>query len=271
MKIIVGHQNLDFDCVSSMVAVQKLHTDATIFLQATAEGNVLEYLNLYRHHFSFERESQFNPDDVDTVIVVDTNSRSRLGKYSEAIDQAEKVILYDHHPPEHGDIDADEVHVDSVGALITMMVEKLQKQNIKLSSVEATLFMLGLHQETGGLQFGTTGIRDYQAGTFLMEAGADLDVVQNFIYQQLTDEQMSLFNDLLSNARSLSINNVPVTISMAERDEYISEVALLAHKLRDTENANLLCLLVRLGERIQLVIRNRYSNIDAGELACQFG
>lgn len=271
MDIVIGHQNLDFDCVSSMVAAKKLHPGANIFLQPTAEGNVLEYLNLYEHHFSFYRQPQFEPDEVETVVVVDTNRRSRLGPYEEALDTAERVVLYDHHPPENSDIDADEYVYDSVGALITYLVEQLREDAIKISPIEATLFLLGLHQETGSLLFGTTQSRDYEIGRYLMESGADLDVVQNFIHRQLSDEQMDLFNDLLENSRNLSINNVPVTITTAVRDDYVPEISLLAHKFQDTENSNFLCVLVQLGEHIQLVLRNRHESVDAGGIAEEFG
>ncbi|MGM0381482.1 MAG: CBS domain-containing protein [bacterium] len=271
MDIILGHQNHDFDCVASMVAVKKLYPEAKIFLQPTAEGGVLEFLNLYRNHFSFFKYSEYREQDIDRLIVVDTNSRDRLGPYVELLERADKVIVYDHHPPENATIEADEYNFDEAGALITILIEKIRERQLIPNDFEATLFMLGLHQETGGLQFGTTGPRDYEAGRFLLEAGADLDLVQNFCHRRLTDQQRELFRELLDNSRNISINNVPVTLSTAHREEYIPEIALLAHKLRDTENANLICLLVQMGSRIQLVIRNRYSHVDAGAIADQFG
>jgi len=271
MEAILGHQNLDFDCVSSMVAAQKIHPDSNIFLQPTSEGNVLEYLNLYRHHFSFQRHSQFDLDVLETVIVVDTNRRSRLGPYEEAIDAADRIVVYDHHPPEQSNIDADEYYFDSVGALITYMVELLRGRSLQISPIEATLFLLGLHQETGSLQFGNTDARDYETGKFLMEAGANLDVVQNFIHRQLNEDQIDLFNDLLDESRQKTINNVPVTIATAEREEYLGEISLLTHKLQETENCNVLFVLVRLGNRIQMVFRSRYEYVDVGSIAEEFG
>ncbi len=271
MDIILGHQNHDFDCVASMVAAKKLYPEAKIFLQPTAEGGVLEFLNLYRNHFSFFKYSEYRGQDIDKLIVVDTNKLDRLGPYAKLVERAGRVIVYDHHPAENATIEADEYYSDEAGALITIFVEKIRQNRLTPTDFEANLFMLGLHQETGGLQFGTTGPRDYEAGRFLPESGADLDLVQNFCYRRLTEEQKTLFRELLDNSRNISINNVPVTISTARREEYIPEIALLAHKLRDTENANLLCLLVQMGTRIQLVIRNRYQHVDGGAIADQFG
>lgn len=271
MDVIVGHQNLDFDCISSMVAAEKLHPSANIYLQPTAEGNVLEYLNLHRHHFSFFRHKNFDGDSLETLIIVDTNRAERLGPFMEALEQAEEVIVYDHHPPGDSDIDADQYISDQVGALITLMVEQLREESMRISPIEATLFLLGIHQETGSLQFGNTTERDYEAGRYLLASGANLDVVQNFINRPLTDEQMELFHELLSQSRNLSINNVPVTIATATRDEYIPEISLLAHKIQDTENCNLLVVMVQLGDRIQLVFRNRHETVDVGTIASDFG
>ncbi len=271
MDIIVGHQNLDFDCVGSMVAAKKLHPEAKIYLQPTAEGGVLEFLNLYRDHFSFFRYSEYRDQEIDKMIVVDTNKRERLGPYAEFLGKADEIILYDHHPPEQGDIDAAETIVGEAGSLISIMVQKLRDKNLGVTSFEATLFMIGLHQETGNLQFGTATPSDYSAGEFLLGAGADLDLVQNFCNRPLSSEQKELLNEVLAKSEKITINNVPVVISTAERDRYIPEVALIAHKLRDMENANLLILMVRMNQRIQMVVRNRYQNVDGGAIARQFG
>ncbi len=271
MDIIIGHQNLDFDCVASMVAAKKLHSRAKIYIQPTAEGGVLEFLNLYRDHFSFFRFSEYRDQEVDTVIVVDTNKKERLGPYQELLEKSKKIYLYDHHPGEQGDIEAEHKLIGEAGSLIAMMVEQLRRQKILISPFEATLFLLGLHQETGSLQFGTTTPLDYRAGQYLLESGADLDVIQNFSNRKLTEEQKELLNELLKNSENLSINHVPVTVSSAVRDRYIPEVALIAHKLRDMENLNLLILLVQMNKRIQMVIRNRYPQVDAGKLAAEFG
>ncbi|MFP4687635.1 MAG: CBS domain-containing protein [bacterium] len=271
MDIIIGHQNHDFDCVASMVAAKRLYPEGRIFLQPTAEGGVLEFLNLYRDYFSFFRFSQYRDEKIKKLIIVDTNKKERLGPYEKTLARAEEIIVYDHHPPGEATIDADEYYYDEAGALITVMVNKLRKKNIIPTPFEATLFMLGVHQETGNLQFGTTAAADYEVGCFLMENGADLDIVQNFCNRKLNAEQRELFNDILSGSHQFSINNIPVTIASASRDEYVPELALLAHKLRDVENINLLFLLVKMGNRIQLVIRNRYQHVDAGAIAGQFG
>jgi tRNA nucleotidyltransferase (CCA-adding enzyme) len=271
VKAIVGHENMDFDCLGSMVAASKLHPDAEIFLQPTAEGSVLEYLNLYREHFDFRRLKNFQSDEVETLILVETGSRERLGPYAGAVDGAREIILYDHHGAPDADFSISQSHIGDSGALITLMIQKLQDRNLTPTDVEATLYLLALHQETGSLQFGSTDANDYATGQYLMENGANLDLVQEYTHRPLTAEQIDLLNDLLDHSQNFMINEIPVTFARAERDQYIPEIALLAHKLQDAENANFLAVIVGLEERVQIVLRTRYDHLDAGSIARKLG
>ncbi len=269
---IVGHQNMDFDCVSSMVAARCLHPGARMYLQPTVEGTVREFLNLYRGQYGFLRYGRSRTRSPDTLIVVDTNRASRLGPYEEWLDSADRVILYDHHPESELDFQTDERYVDrDVGALITSMVERIIDRNLRPTALEATLFMLGLHQETGSLQFGTATERDYRVGTFLMSSGADLDVVQQFYQSYLDEDQRSLFMQLLENLQDREINGFRISFALAEVDDYVPEIALITHKLRDAENLNVLVTLVEMGDRVQVVLRSRVDQVDVGELARAFG
>lgn len=261
---------MDFDCLASMVGAARLYPNAEIFLQPTAEGPVREFLNLYREHFNFRRYKDFESCEVDTLIVLETASRDRLGPYVEALDSADKVILYDHHDLDDLDFTPDEVHDDEVGALTTLMLEIIRDQGIELTEEEATLFLLALHQETGSFQFGSTTSRDYEAGRILLENGANLDIVQKFSHRPLSAEQIDLLNDLLENSKKMLVNEVPITIATAVRSDYIPEIALLTHKIQDAQNAQFVLVLVELGDRVQMVLRNRYDHLDVGAIARQF-
>lgn len=271
MDAIVGHENMDFDCLASMVAASRLHPEAEIFLQPTSEGPVRDYLNLYREHFDFRRFKDFDPASLETLIVVEANNRDRLGPYAEGLDVADRVVLYDHHEPDEESFVVDESHLDESGALVTSMVEYLRDRNECFDEEEATLYLLALHQETGSFQFGSTTSRDYGMGQYLMEEGANLDVVQKYTHRPLSAVQINLFNDLLEKSRGFLINEVPVTLAVARRDEYIPEIALLTHKLQDTENADFIAVVVGLEDRVQLVLRNRHDHLDVGAIARRLG
>jgi tRNA nucleotidyltransferase (CCA-adding enzyme) len=104
-----------------------------------------------------------------------------------------------------------------------------------------------------------------------MSFGADLDVVQQFYQSYLDEDQRSLFMQLLGNLQDREINGFRISFALAEVDDYIPEIALITHKLRDAENLNVLITLVEMGDRVQVVLRSRVDQVDVGELARAFG
>jgi tRNA nucleotidyltransferase (CCA-adding enzyme) len=54
-------------------------------------------------------------------------------------------------------------------------------------------------------------------------------------------------------------------------DKYIGDFALLAHKLMDMENLNVLFAIARMEDRVYLVARSRVPEVNVGEVAAYFG
>jgi len=67
-----------------------------------------------------------------------------------------------------------------VGATTTLLVERIADQGVVVSPIEATLFMLGIYEDTGALSYGTTTPRDLRAAAWLLEHSANMLVVNNF-------------------------------------------------------------------------------------------
>ena len=63
--------------------------------------------------------------------------------------------------------------------------------------------LLGIHEDTGSLTYPGTTPYDADAVAFLMAAGADLEVVNQFLVRTLTAEQRRLLDTLLEHARGL--------------------------------------------------------------------
>ena len=270
MDYIIGHENMDFDCVASMVAVNQLHPEAIPFLQPTVEGSVKEFLNLYRDDFSFHRSTERTDGPVDALIVVDTNRTERLGPYEGLVERAEQVIVYDHHPGE-GNLDAPETYNVDAGALISSLVLTLHENGYPFSPRESTLYMLGLHQETGSLLFENTTITDYEAGCVLVKQDVQLSVVRTFYHHELEPNQLEVLTELMNTSHQMTIRDVPVTLATAEADRYVPEAALLTRKLQDLQDASFLVSIVRMKNRLQVVFRNRFDHLDAGAIAGELG
>lgn len=137
-------------------------------------------------------------------------------------------------------------------------------KGIQVDSVEATLMMLGIYEDTGNLTFPSTTVEDYRAAAWLLQQGANLNIVSDFITQELTSEQVSLLNDLLKSLRTISINGIDITFAEASVDYYIGDIAILSHMIRDMENLDVLFVAVDMGKRVYVVARSRLSEVDVG-------
>ena len=81
---------------------------------------------------------------------------------------------------------------------------------------------------------------------------------------------MELLNKLLKNLRTVLIRNIPVSIASASSDTYVSDIAGLAHVIRDMENLDALFVALEMEGRTHLIARSRLPEVNAGELLKHF-
>jgi tRNA nucleotidyltransferase (CCA-adding enzyme) len=184
------------------------------------------------------------------------------------------VHIYDHHPSTPCDVSGEFEVIDEVGATVTVMVDLLRTKKLVISPEEATLFALGLYEDTGSLTFSSTTPRDLRAAAFLLEQGANLNVVADRIVrvgQELNSEQILVLNDLIRSVERFTVREIEVAIATVRTDHYVGDLSVIAHRLKDMHSLNVLFVAARMGDRIHLVARSRIEAVDVGEIAYQFG
>lgn len=268
MKLILTHDNADFDAVASLLAAHKLDPDSSPVLPRRANRNVERFLTLYTVAFPFmQRDDLRRGAAVESVTVVDTQSFSTArGMRTET-----PVHFIDHHPltrdlPEHYSFTG-----ETVGACTTLLVEQLAAQGLSVEPLEATLLLLGIYEDTGSLVYGTTTPRDMRCAAWLLERGAELDVVREFLQHRLSPEQQDLYDQLLENTETFEVNGHAVVLACAQVDHPVDEIATLAHKLRELFEPSAVFVLVQLNGDIQLVARGTTDAIDVSKVARRFG
>ncbi|MBI5167548.1 MAG: CBS domain-containing protein [candidate division NC10 bacterium] len=272
MDLITTHINADFDALASMVAASKLYPQARLIFSGSQERNVREFLAETRYPLLTEKMKKLDFEAVTCLILVDAKRASRIGPLKELLKkEGLEVHIYDHHPAHPKDIAGKVEVLKEVGATSTIFVGLLRERKIPFNPMEATILALGIYEETGFLTFSSTTEEDFHAAAYLLSQGANLSMVSDFIRRELTAEQVSLLNELITQSESYVINGIPVVISTASLEKYVGDLALLTHKLRDMENINVLFTLVRMDNRIHMVARSRLDAVDAGEIAQEFG
>ncbi len=273
MDVITTHVGADFDAFASMLAAKKLYPDALIAFPGSPEKGLRDFFvasALYA--LDITPATEIDLDRITRLVVVDTRQKERIGVFSKVLERSDvEVIIYDHHPPSPDDIQTDQAFLSRTGACVTLMTEILSRRGITLTPDEATILMLGIYEDTGSLTFVSTTPRDFQAAAWLLEQGANLNVVSDLLIKEMTTEQILILNDLIRSTTHHRIHETDVHIATASSETYIGDMAVVVHKLRDLENYNVLFVLIAMEDRVYLVARSRLEHVHVGDVCRQFG
>ncbi len=271
MEIIVSHNNIDLDGLAAMIAAKKIYPDAELVYPAKLHRNVREFMALHRDTFIFKLAKDIPVKEVSRLILVDTKSPARFEEIRAVLDNPQlEIHIFDHHPQADDDLRGDYEVFAQVGAATTLLVELIRERDLPVDPFEATVFALGIYEDTGCLTFTTTTSRDAEAAAYLLAKGARLSVVTDFIERPLSDKQKNLLNTLIVSAETTDFNGVKVLITRAEVDEYVDGLALLVHKLIELANIDVVVAAVLMDDRVYLVARSRADFVDVSRVLAGF-
>jgi len=272
VDIITSHNALDFDGLAAMVAVQKLYPSATMVFSGTLSKNVKKFMALYKDAITVKYPREINLFQVDRMILVDTANPNRLGHLKElAARSTMDFYIYDHHPSSAGDLRGSLVELHQVGAVTTVLVEKIIENNISISAFDATVLALGIYEDTGSLLFTSTTPRDVSAVAFLLSRGANLSVVANFIEQPFSSQQRQLLQELLHTSRYYRVKNMDIVVAISESDEFIAGLDEVTYRLFEIENSDAVFTVVLMQGKVNVVARSRTSNLKVNEILKNLG
>jgi tRNA nucleotidyltransferase (CCA-adding enzyme) len=271
--LIVTHTNTDFDALASMVAARRLYAGSTMCVPGSLNRNVREFYRLFADELDAVESSRVDTGAVRRLIVVETVHAGRLAELEPvALDPKVEKVIFDHHAAELPDwVEPAAAVISQDGALTTTLVGILAEREVPVSALEATVFALGIHEDTGSLTYPTATQRDAEALAWCIRHGARQDVVSTFLHTPLSDEERSLLNALLDAVETHSVGGVEVLVAAVAWPRYVEGISNLAHKLTDLTDARGLALLVEMGGRVFCVSRSRAPELDAGALAAVLG
>ncbi len=272
MQIITSHNNPDFDAIASMVAAHKLYTDAKMVFIGSPERNVERFLNDFPDIFPFCTEKHIDIDQVTHLILVDTQSTSRIGKFKNLIGQDNvKLTIYDHHPKKNKKLKPSEFFSADAGAVTTMLVQRLFDQKINLRPEEATLMLIGIYEETGAFRHVSTTPADLKVGAKLLEYGADVTIATRYIVPEMDLELTRVLSQFLDSLEMITIRGFKIFFSTASFNKYIKDISFLIHKVRDIENIDIIFALAQMSGKIHLIARSNQQFVDVGKICTHFG
>ncbi len=267
MEVILTHEHADFDALASLLAASKLHPEAIPILPRQINRNLRDFLVLYQDALPFLSVQELPRRKITEAIFVDTQSAQLV----RGMTQQTPVRIVDHHacrenlPPHY------HCWSEEVGATTTILVEQIMGRGIQITPVEATLLMLGIYEDTGSLSYISTTSRDMRCAAWLLDQGARLDIVRDFLHHPLSPAQQRLLDQLHASAEIQEIKGFTIVLTQARVQEPVEEISTLAHKLRDFYDPDALFLLVSLDDHIQMVARSTTNHIHVGRIAERLG
>ena len=232
VDLVLCHRTADFDALGAAVGVARLYPGTRIVLCGGAHPAVKSFLALYRDEFPLIERRSVTPSLLRKITVVDAQKREQLGLAAEWLDLPQvEVAIWDHHLSQETDIDSTDLHVESVGATTTLMVEHCQAQNLALTVADLTVMALGIHVDTGSLTYENATYRDAKALAWLMSQGANQKAIATYTEPGFSQELQSLLGDVLQDLQTETVRGSRVAWVQIQSPEYVPGLSSLASQL----------------------------------------
>jgi tRNA nucleotidyltransferase (CCA-adding enzyme) len=273
VDVIVTHGNTDFDAFAAMLAARRLYPGAVVALSGSLNRNVRDFYRLHAEALDVAEQGRVDLDAIERLIVVETSHPARLGDFERvARDPKVEVVLFDHHGGEQLDwVRPENVVRSDDGALTTTMVSILAERELGVTPLEATVFALGIHEDTGSLSYAGVSLRDAEALAWCLRHGASQAMVAQYLHAPLSEAERGLLDALLAAAETHKVAGFEILVTAIRSPEYVEGVSNLAHKIVDLTDCRALVCLVEMEDRVFCVVRTRVAELDAAAVAAALG
>lgn len=191
---IMGHKFPDMDCFGAAIgmyrAVVNRGKDAYIVLNQVNDAifSVFDsFADNEDYKFISDEEALEMITDKDLLVVVDTH-RPTFTECPELLEETERIVLIDHHRMGTEQIEKSvlrytEPYASSTCELVTEILQYIDNKH-KIDKVEAEAMLAGIAVDTKNFSF-KTGVRTFEAASFLRRLGADTTTVKQLFQDDL--------------------------------------------------------------------------------------
>ncbi|CAN5395658.1 CBS domain-containing protein [soil metagenome] len=266
MELVFAHNNMDFDSLAAQFALTKLYPSCKMVLGHPLTGNLRSFISLNRSYLPIVEAKYVDVSHVKHFFLVDCQHIERLDSTvrkllevpGETLQLSRPLTIFDHHERADDSLLAlatEDSQVEAVGAATTILLEKIRKKKIALSKFDATLLAIGIFEDTGCLTYAGTTPRDAECVAFLIQQGADLSVVREYIRPRIEQEQVALLEELLRAAQVINVQGHKFVVATAKVPKYIDELASITRQLLELEAVDGAFTVVHMKDRVHIVGR----------------
>ncbi len=272
VKIITTHLTADFDAFAAAVTAARLFPGHRVLFPGSLELAVRRFVEAMPQEYPEIRLRDARRGRLEHAVVVDTRSPRRLGEAWDLIRHAGcPVTLIDHHGAEEGGLAAAEDLSRPVGATSTIVADLLRERGVDPVPEEASLLLMGIYEDTGGLSYRETTPEDLRAAAWLLERGGTLEWIRRWVLKELEPEQLELLSRLAEATEEVVVNGVRVAVAAVDVERYHEEAAYVVHRWMETFDYPVAVALMVHPPQVNLILRSRLAGFHAGNVAARFG
>ncbi len=218
--IVLTHKNADFDGFGAALGLSRIcrihNKPVSIAMESYDKslGNILSKLDSSEEYSDFVitiEEAKFKITPATLVILVDTHKKSLL-EDATLLDDVKQIVVIDHHRRdadfvEHPALVYHEPYASSTCEMITEILQYTSNK-MSLTKFEAEALYSGIVVDTKNFTF-KTGVRTFEAASFLRKQGVDTIAVKTIFQQDL--ETYIKRSEIIKNAELIK-NTIAVSV-----------------------------------------------------------
>lgn len=270
----MGHSAMDLDCIGSIVMASYLFPGFQKIKSARIHPAAKNLYNMYEGHLDFTSLGDIRGQRIDHLVVVDTRAKDQIDEYLKELDTSGAVVeVFDHHPPSRQDISYDILHESDCGANTTQLVNEITQRGIMVSREDATIALTAIYADCGNFLHANVSAADFRAAEYLLERGAELNLVKDFLIPLREKNQIALFHEVLNKMEEKPIRGHRVQVCYLEMAEDTQGLGAVIEKVFEVENSEMLFGFFYFTDnnRMLVIARNACEDFHLNDIMSTFG
>ncbi len=275
---IITHANPDADAVASVLAMRALceFLDRPPVVTVAGDGQIPANLMFLHNVLTLTLRADEAIQTADLLIYVDCADMARVGPlYDDAPEYFENhpaTVNIDHHVTNQrfGTLNCVVPTAAATSEILEIIREVLE---VPIEVPLATAMLAGIYGDTLGLRTPSTTPTTMRVAAELLEVGAELDLVVDWLFRVKSYAAVKLWAEALSRATwSGPLIWTHVDREMLDRTQSVpSEVEGLVNFLAGTIGARAAALAYEESNGWRLSLRSVHDDVDVAELAKSYG
>jgi len=160
---------------------------------------------------------------------------------------------------------------EQIGSTVTLLVREMQKRQMQLTSLDSTVMLIGLYEDTGHLSYPSTTAEDARAAAYLLDNRADLNVAGFFLNPPYEENQKEILFEMMKETEKIAINENTIGFNCINLEKKVLNLAAIVNMYRKIVNVDALFVIFTSDDKNTVIGRSGVENIHIGQAMAIIG